>query len=38
VLNDLVKIIAQGVCQFGNFGARLIITRHSAKSVPQFVD
>ena len=30
VLNDLVEIVAQGVRQFSDFTARLIIARHSA--------
>ena len=38
VLDNLVEIVAQSIGQFSNFGACLIITRHSAKSVPQFVD
>ena len=29
VLRDLVEIIPQGVRQFGNFGARFIVARHS---------
>ena len=38
VLNDLVEVVAQSVRQFNDFTARLIIARHSAKGLPQFVD
>ena len=38
VLHDLVEIASQRICQFVNFGARLLVYRYALQGVLQFIN